>query len=212
MKRWLFAAVVLQCVAMTTSALACDGQAGKVIYDDNFADDSGGWDLTPPTVVIKPPNLIIDLSSKKGSANAQVLTFHAKEADFCVQGALPKPIAADNQIYLGIEFWAVDYSNYWLAQLASDGGFGLWQRANGSWQSILSVPNAPGFKADGPNALRVKAVGGKISIFLNGQAVKAVRAQMPDGDLRFGVYGQVDKAVDTAPPILVSGYTVTSGQ
>ena len=47
---------------------------------------------------------------------------------------------------------------------------------------------------------------------MNGQPVKMVRAQIPEGDLRFGVYGQVDKGTDGAPPIVVSNYKVTSGQ
>jgi hypothetical protein len=24
---------------------ACDGQAGNTVFEDNFADDSGGWDI-----------------------------------------------------------------------------------------------------------------------------------------------------------------------
>ena len=84
-----------------------------------------------------------------------------------------------------------------------------------AWQTIATVPNAPGFKADpgAVNALRVTTVGGKISIWLNGQPVKAVRAQIPDGAVRFGVYAQVDKAVEAgAPPVQLKSYKVTSGQ
>ena len=55
-------------------------------------------------------------------------------------------------------------------------------------------------------------IAGKISIYLNGQLEKAIRAQAPDGGLRFGIYAQIDKGVDGTTPILLKSYKVTSGQ
>ena len=83
---------------------------------------------------------------------------------------------------------------------------------NGNWTNIATVPNAQAFKPDATNALRVTTLGGKIVISLNGQLVKTIRAQIPDGELRFGIYGQLDKAADGASPILVTSYKVTTGQ
>jgi hypothetical protein len=60
--------------------------------------------------------------------------------------------------------------------------------------------------------LRVTTLGGRIAISLNGQPVKMVRAQSPESDFRFGVYGQLDKPADSAPPIVVSICKVTNGQ
>jgi hypothetical protein len=39
------AAALLLLAAMQTSAYAanCEGQKGKVIFEDDFSDDSGGW-------------------------------------------------------------------------------------------------------------------------------------------------------------------------
>jgi hypothetical protein len=210
MLRWICAAAALQ-FALLSPALACEGQTGKVIFDDNFEDDSGGWDLTPPTSAVKPPNLVFDLS-KAVLTSSQVLTFHAKEADFCVEATIPKAPAPDNSYYIGLVFWAADYANYWLVVVSDTGNASLWQRANGNWQNIFKLANVPGLKAEGSNALRVKTLGGKISVYLNNQLLKAVRAQIPDGDLRFGAYGQLDKSIDVATPILVSHYTVTAGQ
>jgi hypothetical protein len=31
--------------ASASAALACAGQSGKVIFSDDFKDDSGGWDV-----------------------------------------------------------------------------------------------------------------------------------------------------------------------
>jgi hypothetical protein len=211
MKALLVAAVALPAL-MCASAHSCEGQLGKTIYEDTFADDSGGWDISPPLSAIKPPNLLLTPNGNTTNVGSQVLTFHAKEADFCLEGTIPKAIAPDNSFALGLEFWATDYRNLWLAMVASDGTVSLFSQANGVWTSIAKVPNAAGFKADGPNALRVTTLGGKIAISLNGQPVKMVRAQIPEGEFRFGVYGQVDKGTDGAPPIVVSSYKVTSGQ
>lgn len=197
---------------MCASARSCEGQVGKTIYEDTFEDDSGGWDISQPLSAIKPPNLLITLNGNTTNVGSQVLTFHAKEADFCLEGTIPKPPAPDNSFALGLEFWATDYRNLWLAMMASDGTVSLFSEANGVWTSIAKVPNAPGFKADGPNALRVTTLGGKIAIFLNDQPVKKIRAQIPEGEFRFGVYGQLDKGTDGAPPITFSSYKVTSGQ
>jgi hypothetical protein len=212
-RRSCLIAIGLQAFACS-AALACDGQVGKVIYEDTFADDSGGWDLTAGSTSIKPPNFIITPNSKITGLGSEVLTFRATDADFCAEVNLPKSIAADNEVSFGLMFWAVDYNNYWMAMLVSDGRIILWQKSNGTWQSVASVPNAPGFKpdADAVNAVRVTTAGGKIRVSLNGQLVKAIRAQIPDGSFRFGVFGQVDKGVDNAPPILVKSFKVTSGQ
>jgi hypothetical protein len=211
MKRFFLAMVAFPGL-MSASALACDGQVGKTIYEDTFADDSGGWDLTPPVSAIKPPNFVITFNANSSNISSQVLTFHAKEADFCVEGTVPKALPPDNNFGLGLEFWASDYKNLWMALLVSDGTVSLWTMTNSAWNSIVKVPNAPGFKADGPNALRVTTLGGKIVVSLNGQPVKTVRAQVPEGDFRFGIYGQLDKPADGATPILVTSYKVTSGQ
>jgi hypothetical protein len=196
------------------AAFACDGQVGKVIYEDTFTDDSGGWDITAGVTAIKPPNFVITFDSKNAGVGSEVLTFHATEADFCSEFALPKSIAPDNKFGFGIIFWGPDYSSYWMAMLSSDGSVGLYSRANNTWQTVVNVPNAPGFKgdADAINALRVTTIGGKISLYLNGQPVKAIRAQIPDGALKFGVHAQVDKGADGIAPIVVKSFKVTSGQ
>jgi hypothetical protein len=209
----VYVTVLLQ-VLLCGSAVACEGQVGNVIFEDTFPDDTGGWDFTPPATAVNPPNFVFTLSSKLTSVASQNLTFHATDADYCAEVILPKSLAPDNTYGFGVEFWAVDYNNFWMAMLASNGSIALYSRTNGVWQTIEMVPNAPGLKPepDAVNALRVTTVGGKISIYLNGQLVKAVRAQIPQGNLRFGMYSQIDKGVDGAAPILVKTYKVTSGQ
>ena len=211
----IYAAFTLQAFIFSAAAYACEGQVGPVIYEDTFADDSGAWDFTPNAATVKPPNFVFSLDTKFSNINSQVLTFHMpKDGDYCAEVMLPKSIAPDNRYSIGVVFWATDYANFFMAMLTSDGTITLFSKANNVWQTILSIASSPAFKPepDAVNALRVTTIGGKISIYLNGQLAKAIRAQSPDGNLRFGMYGQVDKGVDGSAPILVKSYKVTSGQ
>lgn len=215
--RTLSVAVALQITACV-SAWACDGQVGKVIFEDNFADTLGGWgDLVPP-MSIKPPELLIALDKKFSAESLQNLTFFANDGDYCLEAILPPKTAAGGAKGVGIEFLATDYDNCLMAQLAADSSVFLSTKESGKWNDIfhVAVP-AAAFKA-GPedvNALRVVAKDGVVTVYVNGTQIKAVRAQVPSGRLRFGIYAEfVDrsKAVDNSPPIRVKSFKVTAGE
>ena len=110
--------------AIGAAALACDGQAGNVIFEDAFADDSGGWDFTPATSQVKPPDFVFTLTKQTTNANVQNLTFNATIADFCADFALPKSPAPDNAAYAALTFWGADYANFMMAMVSSTGGVG----------------------------------------------------------------------------------------
>ncbi len=213
MARILGLVVALQ-VAASASAWACDGQVGNVIFEDTFTDDSGGWDLAPPVVTVKPPALLLALDSKYTSYATQDLTFHATDGDYCMEVVLPKPATPDNSMSAGIEFWASDYNNLMLLQMSSNGGVFLDSRTAGNWQTIFTATAGAAFKADpgAVNALRLISKNGKLTISLNGTQIKVIRAQVPQGNLRFGIYGQFDKTPDASPPIEVRSFKVTAGQ
>jgi len=196
-------------------AWACTSQVGTVIFQDTFADDSGGWDETPPQLVVKPPILAIALDAQVGGISAQNLTFNTTDGDFCMDFVLPPAISPNNQMYAGIEFWATDYSNAMLALVASNGTIMLQKEAGGNWTTVFNVPNVQGFNsaANAVNSLRVTAVNGTITVFINGTTVKTVRAQEPTNPhLNFGLYGEDDTSVANAPVIQIKGYSVTTGK
>jgi len=106
----VYTAVILQAFRFT-AAFACDGQIGKVIYEDTFADDSGGWDFTANVATVKPPNFVFNLDSKNSNITSQVLTFHTgTDGDYCAEVILPKTIAPDNKYNLAVSFRANDYA------------------------------------------------------------------------------------------------------
>ena len=202
----------LQLLALA-SAYACDAQPGKVIFEDSFADDSGGWQQTPPQATIRPPAFVFAVDAKYVSMSSHNLTFHATEGDFCVEAALPRAVAADDIPIFGIEFWATDYRNYMLLQLSAKGEVALWNRTGEQWREIFTVANAAGFKSEPEaiNALRFNAMGGKITSYLNGKQVKVTRAQFPTGNMKFGIYSGWDKKA-AHPAIKVTSFKVTTGR
>lgn len=213
MKKWHLAAIsAALALALSGEGLACEGQAGSIIFEDNFADDSGGWELTDKGTAIAPPAMIMTLSDQFTSIAAQNLTFNAGDGDYCVDFMLPVSPAADNPVAVGVQFWATDYANTMVALVFSSGSIALYKKAGGKWAKIWLVENSTAVKPGTPNSLRAIAKGGKIDILVNGVDIKTVRAQMPTGNLRFGVYAQSDKVPAPAVDVSITGYKVTAGQ
>jgi hypothetical protein len=199
-----------------TSAFACaQQQVGAVIFQDSFADDSGGWNQAPPNAIIQPPNFVFALDAKDGGQNVLNLTFNTTDGDFCMDFVLPAAIAANNQMYAGIDFWATsDYNNMIQINVLSNGSVDFAREAGGNWTTIMTVPNAPGFNAaaNAVNTLRVTALNGTITVYLNGSQVKTMRAQEPaNANSFFGMNGEDDTAVANAPKILIKSFSVTAG-
>jgi len=214
MLRTLCVVATLQFLALT-SAWACTGQVGAVIFQDTFADDSGGWDTTPPWSTVQPPVYVIAGDANNSGYNALNLTFNATDGDYCMDFILPPAIAANNQMYAGILFWATDYNNMMSAQLASDGGVWLQKKASGNWSTIFDVPKSPAFVsgANAVNSLRVTALAGVITVYLNGTQIKSVRAQEPTNPgLSFGMYAGADAVSANAPKVQIKSYSVTAGK
>ena len=72
MKHMLLMVAALQAV-LGTSALACDGQSGATIFQDKFADDTGGWDLSASEVKIVPPAMEVTLNKSVSAVTAHNL-------------------------------------------------------------------------------------------------------------------------------------------
>jgi len=210
----------LLCVLFATTAIACPGQTGKVIFEDNFADDSGGWKLAPPWAEIKDGALLLR-PDPKGADEAgdpvvelDNITFSAGEADYCVEFIFPKSFAPDNNVVLSILFLNDLKSVFKLSGSADKTVFlSRWTSTQKVWDRIFTQDNAPTKVGPGDvNSLRVVAKGGKLALFLNGQQLKAIRAQTPEGDLRFGLRAEVERHSQANPVFQVKSFKVTTGQ
>ena len=212
MLRVISVVFVLQFLALT-SAFACEGQTGKVIFEDKFEDDTGGWQFSPPIATVKPPAFEFAMTTKRSNIASQNLTFHATLADFCLEATLPKAVAENNVPSIGIEFWATDYANLMLLQLSGNKVLQLFSKTKNKYQQIFRIADVPGYKAepDAVNALRINTIGGKLTVYVNGKQVKVIRAQIPTGKTRFGIYSQWAKPAPEFPVIKVTSYKVTTG-
>jgi hypothetical protein len=206
---------VLQLLAWSP-AWACTGQVGASIFQDNFADDSGGWDQDAPIAVIQPPAYVFTLPAQSTGQLSMNQTFSATDGDYCMDFILPPPISASNSLTAAIMFWATDYNNFMVVQLSDTGTVSMYRQLGSVWSDpVFSVTSAPGFNsaANAVNSLRVTALAGTITTYVNGSMVKAIRAQEPTNpNLNFGIFVEDDTAAANAPPVKITGYSVTAGK
>ncbi|MGD0635584.1 MAG: hypothetical protein ABSA13_15145 [Beijerinckiaceae bacterium] len=174
-------------------AASCDDQKGKLIFEDTFTDDSGGWESDSNSKV-SGGTYVIHLDPKHGNWSELNGTFNASEADYCMEVVVPKSIAADNSVIAGLLFWGTDYDNFFDVQILSDGRVQIFKKAATKWAMIGEVTN-PSMKLDPGSVavIRVLAAGNLIAPSVNGIDLKKVRAPMPSGPLRFGVYAETTK-------------------
>lgn len=95
--RILFAAAALSLAA--SAASACEGQSGKVIFEDKFTDDMGGWTFgAGDGFVLKNPGANSSVPAAEGSQSRSVQnqTFTASEGDYCAEMSFPENAVALN--------------------------------------------------------------------------------------------------------------------
>lgn len=203
-----FAFAALNCA----SALACDDQTGSVIFEDSFSDDSGGWDIYDDNKVV-PPEYVISITPNWLSVLVLNQTFNATEGDYCMQFKMPKAVAANNRVGVGLIALATDNDNAYLFQVYNDGTCGLYKRVKKNWSTVWSSKSC-GLKLDPDalNSLRLTVKDGKITALANGAQVKAVRAQIPTDPLKFGFYSQLDEEIDKNVLVKFTRFRVTTGQ
>jgi hypothetical protein len=213
--RLLFSALTLLFL-LNATAMACPGQTGKVIFEDTFTDDSGGWQLGAPDSEIKDGSLWLrpnprGMTEKGRNINSTVRTFSATDGDYCVEFIVPKPVAADNDFMTGLVFWQSSSTDEYLWAVYTDGTTQLNKLAANKWTRIFS-DNTGKLEPGSTASLRVIAKDGKLTLFVGSKQVKVIRAQTPTGDLNFGVLAEVEKLSDANPVLQVKSFKVTTGE
>ncbi len=213
MLRIVFAIAALGVSA--AAAFACEGQTGKVIFEDKFTDDAGGWTFGAGYGLnLKAPGAVLAVRAGEGSARATLnQTFNATEGDFCAEMSMPAN-AKELNVAVGTLFLAADNDNFWMAQAMDTGKVGLYKLANNKWSTVWELPNAAAIKASPADVISLRAVvkGNTITVIVNGQTIKSVRAQIPSGDFKFGFYGQYGNASAAPVEFAVRSYKVTEAK
>jgi hypothetical protein len=199
-------------------AFACDGQTGMgmVIFEDKFTDDSGGWIFGADNgLALKAPGATLTVAAADGGSVRAPFnqTFTAAQGDFCTEMSFPAD-AAQLDAHIGVSFLAMDYTSYWVVLVHADGKVSLYKRTNNQWSMVWEAPTNNLVKT-GPtdvNSVRAVVKNGTITVIVNGQTVKSVRAQIPNGDLKFGFFAEYTKTSATPVLFTVHSYKVTAGE
>jgi hypothetical protein len=139
--RLLFSALTVLCL-LSATAMACPGQTGKVIFEDTFTDDSGGWQLGAPDTEVKDGALWLrpnprGLTEKGRNIASSVRTFSATDGDYCMEFVVPKPVAPDNDMLVGLLFWQASASDEYMWAQYTDGTTLLNKLAANKWTKIF---------------------------------------------------------------------------
>lgn len=195
MLKYLAAVLSLSLLLPSSSfAAGCADKKGKVIFEDNFADDTGGWSSDPDA------SFDGELKLRLNDTGAYWLywnnTFNATTGDFCMEAVAPKAPSQDNDAAIGIGFLITDADNYYVLQWSTNNTIQLYQQKDKAWTKVGDYSKSAGSVQPGsPIVLEVTVNENLITSFFNGTQVGKLRAQIPQSDLKFGVYGGLVKAV-----------------
>jgi hypothetical protein len=187
------AAALLVAAAFAWPASACEGT--EIVFEDKFADDSGGWAINQD-VEVKDGSFTFKLPPDAMQSDLNV-TYTVNDADICSEAVWPD--VGSTILGAGLLFWGEDNRNYLQFGVLNNGKFWIARRQDGKWYTIVENvdSNAIKVKPGESNMLRVKASGGVATFFINGTKVRDLRGQAPKGGWRFGLSGDnFDKVKD----------------
>jgi hypothetical protein len=187
------AAVLLCCAGFVKQAPACEGT--KVVFEDKFTDDSGGWAINQD-VEVKDGSFTFKLPPDAMQSDLNV-TYTVDDADICSETVWPDD--GSTILGAGLLFWGEDNRNYLQFGVLNNGKFWIARRQDGKWYTIVENVDSSAIKVKPgeSNLLRVKASGGVATFFINGTKVRDLRGQAPKGGWRFGLSGDnFDKSKD----------------
>ena len=200
-------------LATTTVVAACPGQTGKVIFSDNFSDDSGGWDTNANAAFVSNA-LQMTLDANSVGLALHNLTFSASEGDYCAEFVFPSsPPDAKNKDSVGLEVAASDYNSFFLFLADTSGVARIYRKVNGTWSQIGADAKVDVIKTDpgSANSLRVVVKDQKFTFFINGKQVKVLRGQVAANQNRFGLFVEFENAPSNPRVFLVKSFNLTDG-
>ena len=175
-------AAALCCVAFLPGiASACEGN--DVIFEDNFANDSGGWALHP-AIEVKDGNFIIKLKPDDLQTDLNI-TFTVDDADVCSEAVWPD---GDQKILgAGLLFWGEDSKDFFQFGILNNGKYWIARKQDGKWHTIVENVESSAIKTDAgaANQLRVK-VDGRHGVLLH-QRHQGARSARPAAQRRLAL-------------------------
>ena len=157
----------------------------SLVYQDDFSDQASGWDdafdestlkqygALKYHIEVRKPNLFA-----WGLANRDI-------TDFVLEVTTQQWEGPNNNSY-GVIFRLQDKDNFYRFDITGDGFFLLSKFVNARWLTLVDWTLSPAINTgQAENALRVSALGPKISVYANGQLL----AEVEDDSFRHGDIG-----------------------
>lgn len=165
--------------------------SGEVLLQDDFKDDTTGWEIVNNVYELKgysSEGYLISINNKGGrSISTTGLQFN----DVKVQVETHK-LTGSNDSYLGIVCRYQDSQNYYRFFVTPDGYTGLVRVVNGESSTLPGgkmMYNHDVNQDDDKNLLEVFCVGNQLSLLVNGKlAVTAEDEQLSNGDV--GIFAE----------------------
>ncbi len=169
--------------------------SGEVLLQDDFKDDTTGWEIVNNVYELKgysSEGYLISINNKGGrSISTTGLQFN----DVKVQVETHK-LTGSNDSYLGIVCRYQDSQNYYRFFVTPDGYTGLVRVVNGESSTLPGgkmMYNHDVNQDDDKNLLEVFCVGNQLSLLVNGKlAVTAEDEQLSNGDV--GIFAETGQS------------------
>jgi regulation of enolase protein 1 (concanavalin A-like superfamily) len=201
-----FLAFAIVCVLAGTAAEASCRATGPILFQDHFETLAPAWGsyqnyhVANGKLVIQPP-----AGRTTSTLNGASLY---DDVDICAEMTVAPPVIKGN--CGGIVFWAVDYDNYYTAQVSTDGWVSVWRLQKGKWLNQVPLQDFSAVRrgANQVNEIRVVTSGNKAAISINGKLLKQISGQPPEGGSEVGLIACSPNNVSAAVAfndIVVSG-------
>jgi hypothetical protein len=180
--------------APSSPATAPGCQSGTAAFYDNFKTPDPGWNLNNETQTFYANGQLVIKAEPDTFWSVIYRSLIYKNATICLDVKTP-PAIDDKEIGGGVVFWAVDYANYYLVVVTTDGRYRISRKINGNWSTVTPITRFDGAKAGYGvvNHIKVTTAGNIATVYINDRKAQDIRGQPPKAGGAVGMYGGSEK-------------------
>lgn len=182
MKPVMFAMIPL---LLCLSLVMVYGGEESILFSDDFSTPDPGWGESSEQMRIEGKAMLIQPKVKMSFTNLYQGTLFG-DADVRVKVA--QTIGQPDRPG-GLAFWGSDYNSFYVAEVSTDGGFGVARLTQGKWLYPIAWKTLPGVKKglNEINELRVVTKGNMATVYVNDEQVANFKGYPPEGGGMVGV-------------------------
>ena len=138
MRKTVLALAIAGLLGSAAHARACEG--GKVLFEDTFRNDGGGWS-DKKAVSVGDGELTFTLPADDMQSNLNVM-FNVEDADVCAEAVWPYGAAQDENPQIlgaGILFWGEDNRSYYQFGILNNGRYWIARKKDGAWVGTIAA-------------------------------------------------------------------------